>query len=250
VDDVIRYYQSHPEQGRLERGRDRLEFARIRGLLRRFAPPPPATVLDVGGATGAYAAWLTEAGYAVHIVDLVEEQVVEARRMAASMSPGFSASVGDARRLVEADASFDLVLLFGPLYHLAARGDRGQAWAEASRVVRPGGTVLGIVFSRWAALLDAVFRPPAEPAPGFVEIAYFHEPHEAVAEAAAAGLEVGAIVGVDGPGWLVSDFDRRWDDPAERGNLLRWAGETEDVPELLGLHAHLMVVARRLAHRG
>jgi hypothetical protein len=41
----------------------RLEAERTRELLRRYLPEPPAVVLDVGGAEGAYALPLAAAGY-------------------------------------------------------------------------------------------------------------------------------------------------------------------------------------------
>ena len=40
-----------------------------------------------------------------------------------------------------ADASFDIVLLMGPLYHLHSADDRQQAIAEAKRVCKPMGTI-------------------------------------------------------------------------------------------------------------
>ena len=55
---IAEYYGRAPEESRLEHGAFRLEHARTRDLIERHAPPPPATVLDVGGAAGAYALWL------------------------------------------------------------------------------------------------------------------------------------------------------------------------------------------------
>ena len=58
-DPVIQdYYDRTPEEARLKHGPFELEEVRTRELIQRFAPPPPATVLDVGGAAGAYALWL------------------------------------------------------------------------------------------------------------------------------------------------------------------------------------------------
>ena len=60
------YYDRGTEQGRLADW-GRLEFLRTRELLARFLPAPPATVLDVGGAAGAYALPLAAEGYDVHL---------------------------------------------------------------------------------------------------------------------------------------------------------------------------------------
>ena len=67
--DVLRYYERFAEESRLADGPFRLEFERTREILDRLLPNPPATILDVGGAAGAYSAWLAERGYDVHLVD-------------------------------------------------------------------------------------------------------------------------------------------------------------------------------------
>ena len=105
-----------------------LERVRTQELLARFLPPPPATVLDVGGGTGVHADWLAQRGYSVHVIDPVEEHVTLAGRI-----PNVSSAVADARCLSQADESQDAVLLLGPLYHLPEREGRFQALREARR---------------------------------------------------------------------------------------------------------------------
>jgi hypothetical protein len=51
---IAAHYQHDPERDRLQTWA-RLEGLRTRELLERFLPAPPAVVLDVGGARGAYA---------------------------------------------------------------------------------------------------------------------------------------------------------------------------------------------------
>ncbi len=58
---------------------------------------PGSRILDVGGATGVHAAWLSERGHVVTLVDPVPEQVA-----AAAIIGAFQAEVGDARRLRQA----------------------------------------------------------------------------------------------------------------------------------------------------
>src|SRR5215218_999152 len=79
---IVHYYERVPEESRLEQGAFQLEQARTRELIERHAPPAPAEVLDVGGAAGAYALWLAERGYVVHLLDAVPRLVEEARRRA------------------------------------------------------------------------------------------------------------------------------------------------------------------------
>src|SRR5262245_30930718 len=98
AEEIARYYQEVPEEGRLAEGPSQLEFARTKDVILRYLPPPPATVLDIGGAAGAYSLWLAERGYQAHLVDAVPRHVDQAQRRSASSSkPICSCQVADAR---------------------------------------------------------------------------------------------------------------------------------------------------------
>jgi ubiquinone/menaquinone biosynthesis C-methylase UbiE len=267
--EVAAYYERAPEEQRLLQGAGRLELARTRELIRRLAPAPPAVVLDVGGGTGPHARWLAEAGYEVHLLDPVP-RLVDAARQASegSAHPLAGCAVGDARQISRADASADIVLLLGPLYHLPDPADRALALAEARRVLRPGGMLFAAAISRFASALDGLTRDLLGDA-DFVRIveqdlatgrhrnptgrldyfttAYFHHPDELAREVAAAGFALEGVYGLEGPAWLLQDFDRRWDDPPAREVLLRVARAVESEPTLLGVSAHLLAVGRRPA---
>jgi SAM-dependent methyltransferase len=135
IDAEIQHYYSSvfDEDARLttRSAQSALEFVRVQELVRdRIAPG--SRVLDIGGATGVHAAPLAAAGPEVTLIDPVEAQVAAALR-----HETFHAEVGDARRLRFADDSFDVALLFGPLYHLQSREDRLAALGEAVRAGRP-----------------------------------------------------------------------------------------------------------------
>jgi SAM-dependent methyltransferase len=261
------YYDRAPEEHRLESGPSRLEATRTRELIERHAPPPPATVVDVGGGAGAYATWLAEVGYVVHLIDATPRLVAEARRRSAGLRrPIASCEVGDARTLARNDGSADVVLLLGPLYHLIAPADRARALAEAARVLRRGGVLFAAAISRWASALDGLSRDlfvdprfraicEADLRDGthrnvteridYFTTAYFHRPEELGAEVAAAGFTVDGIHGLEGPGWLFPDFDERWADSRRRADLLRVARAFDTEPSVVGVSAHLLAVARR-----
>src|SRR2546428_12152402 len=78
--DIRAYYDTAPEETRLELGAFRLEEFRTRELIDRYLPELPAVVLDVGGAAGAYAFWLAERGYGVRLFDAVPRLVDVARQ--------------------------------------------------------------------------------------------------------------------------------------------------------------------------
>jgi ubiquinone/menaquinone biosynthesis C-methylase UbiE len=263
-DEAIReHYNTGYEEERLSAGTSRLEFARTKELLQRFLPPPPAKVLDIGGGPGAYATWLAEQRYQVHLIDPVPLHVQRAAAAAKRVENPFTVALGDARRLDQEDSSFDAALMLGPLYHLTERAERVQALAEAARVLRPGGMVAAAAISRFASLLDGLVsgflgdprfdaiverdlregqhRNPTDRAEWFTT-AYFHHPTELQGEVEAAGLLFEGLFGIEGPGWLVRDL---WDDPDRRAHVERVARAVEQEPTLLGLSAHLLVVGRK-----
>jgi ubiquinone/menaquinone biosynthesis C-methylase UbiE len=260
--EILQHYAEGREAARLDAGHGLLERARTEELLARHLPPPPATILDVGGGPGRYAAGLAEQRYEVHLIDAVALHVEQARQAAPALA---SARVADARALPFPDASVDAVLLLGPLYHLTERAERLAALRESRRVLRAGGPVLAVGITRFASLLDGLvsgylgdpdYRRIVErdlldgqhrnPTPrAYFTTAFFHHPDELADEVREAGLEIVETVGVEGPGWLLPDLGRRWADPTERAHLLWAARAIEREPSLLGLSPHVMVVARR-----
>ena len=268
LDPAIRdYYDRRPEESRLEHGLSQLESVRTRELITRHVPPAPAVVLDVGGAAGAYAGWLAELGYTVHLVDPVPRLVDEARRRSPGLrKPIASCEIGDARALPSAASSADVVLLLGPLYHLLDAGDRMRALDEALRVLKPGGILIAAAISRWASALDGLaydllaqpgfrasvqrevsdgrhFNP--ERRQGLFTTAYFHRPDDLRAELVRAGFDVREVYGVEGPARMFSDFEERWADPRRRADMLWMAGLLEAEPALLGMSPHLLAVGQK-----
>ena len=266
---IAEFYHRTPEEGRLEQGPFILEELRTREVIERYARRPPATVLDVGGAAGAYALWLADVGYTVHLVDAAPRLVAEAERRSAGRDrPLASCRVGDARALDFPDGSADIVLLLGPLYHLTEAADRARALSEARRVLRPGGQLFAAAISRWASALDGLSRDLFQD-PRFTAIverdlqegqhrnpterldyfttAYFHRPDELREEVVDAGLIVNGLYGLEGPGWILSDVTERLADPRCRTDLLQVARLLESEPSMLGVSAHLLAVARNPA---
>jgi ubiquinone/menaquinone biosynthesis C-methylase UbiE len=268
--EIADFYALYDEAGRLESGYFPLERERTREILLRHLPAPPAVVLDVGGAAGGYAFWLAGLGYAVHLVDPVPALLERAR--ARARSPGESALAGihegDARALAWPAGSADVVLLLGPLYHLAERADRLRALAEARRVSRPGGVVAVAAISRFASLLDWLGGPlaghpdlarivasdlatgqhrnPTENLHLFTT-AYFHHPSELREEVEQAGLALVDLLPVEGLGAFAADFPGTWADPERRRRLLDFLRSVEREGALLGASPHLLAVARRRA---
>ncbi|GIG41473.1 class I SAM-dependent methyltransferase [Cellulomonas phragmiteti] len=259
-DRIQRYYAHHVDESvRLtSRAAGRVELARVRELVApRLAPG--SHVLDVGGAAGVHATWLAAEGHHVTLLDPVRAQVDAARRIGT-----FTADVGDARALPAADASYDAVLIAGPLYHLATRDDRLQALREAARVLRPGGLVFAGAISRTVAALDAVLRRRFTDLPGVAltrlletgevadEIrnpegefpgAHFHTAAELAEELVTAGFHDASVTGLEGPGSIALEFAPADDDVVAAALVL--ARRTQQDPEAVDLSSHLLGIAVR-----
>jgi len=177
-----------------------------------------------------------------------------------------SFSVADARRLPQESGSAAAVVVMGPLYHLPESTDRLLALREAARVLTKGGVLVAATISRYASALDGLSKNLAKD-PLFRAIrdrdlqegqhrnrsgnldyfttAYFHRPEDLVQEIRSAGFADAFALGVEGPAWILSDFDARWDDGEQRRDLLDLLRALEREPSILGASAHLLGIGRK-----
>ncbi len=258
--EVEHFYSQVIDEGtRLSSSADgRLEMLRTQELLRRFLPPAPARILDVGGGTGVHARWLVEDGYHVDLIDPIPRHIEQARTVC-------SAEVGDARDLTAQNDAYDAVHLLGPLYHLPDRSDRLRALAEAARVVRPGGLVAAAGINRYASLFEhaalahlhserlqgsiaKILASATHDGRGGFTVAYFHRAEELAEELRDAGLVDVEVFGIEGPAWSMlkavelqsgttSVNDLFW-------SVLTAARLAEPYPELLAASSHLLAIGR------
>ena len=128
--------------------------ARLREVL---APQPGERVLEVGPGTGYYtpdvAEWVAPAG-TVEILDLQQEMLDHTlRRARARGLSNITPARGDARELPYVDASFDAAYLVTVLREIP---DQEAALRELARVLRPGGRLVVLEFSKvWKPLEPA-----------------------------------------------------------------------------------------------
>jgi SAM-dependent methyltransferase len=266
--EMVDYYVTGREMDRLARGICPLELARTKELVDRYLPAPPAVVFDIGGGPGVYACWLAGLGYEVHLVDAMPLHIEQARQASAAQpdAPLATLEVGDARQLDWPDDCADAVILHGPLYHLTEQAQRLAAIGESARLLRSGGLLLAFAITSYASTLVGLvnwwvhdpgyfqmcrrelteglhLQPPHWP--GVFTTAYFHRPGELEAELTEAGLAHEITLAVQGPGWLVPDFEEKWQDKGNRETILRLVRLMAADPVALGISPHHMAVDRK-----
>jgi ubiquinone/menaquinone biosynthesis C-methylase UbiE len=100
---------------------------------------PGRKLVDIGGGTGNYALALAGEGWDPLVVD--RSQAMLARASA----KGLATLAGDAQRLPLPDGCADAVILVSMLHHV---DDPAAALAEARRILRPGGRLALMAFTR------------------------------------------------------------------------------------------------------
>lgn len=259
-------YNAGVEIGRLHRGLGLIEFARTKEILLEELPPPPAVILDIGGAYGEYAYWLASLGYEVYLYDLAEEHIRLARELASSASaPLAGAEVADARCIDRPDASADAILLFGPLYHIVEAGERCRCLDECCRLLKPGGKLFTANITCFSTALkytqlydsrpvlddDAYFRMVEKTVSTGLhrgkEIGevYFHRPEELSGEIRQAGFADVELRGVIGPCWIIRNLDEIWQDAVKREAVMRIVRLLDREESLMGFSTHFLSISRK-----
>jgi ubiquinone/menaquinone biosynthesis C-methylase UbiE len=130
-----RFAATAPRLAELEESRR----AELRDRVRRFVEPRgDERALDAGTGTGALAFALAPLVREVVAVDLVPELLAEARKRASDF-PNVTFQEGDVTQLPDELGEFDLVGSLRTLHHVRRPE---LAFAELTRVTRPGGLVL------------------------------------------------------------------------------------------------------------
>lgn len=139
------YYNKFNEEKRLDSRHGQVEFITSMKYIHKYLesmelqkPKSEIKILDVGAATGRYSVPLAEEGYDVTAVELVKHNLARLKAKGSSVK----AYQGNAMKLKRfEDNSFDVVLVFGPMYHLHEKEEKLKALSEAKRVVKPDGFI-------------------------------------------------------------------------------------------------------------
>lgn len=134
-----KYYNKFNEDHRLTTRHGQVEFTTTMKYIHDFIPEnQKIKILDVGAGTGAYSIPLSREGHSVTAVELVERnlRVLESKHEHVNCWPGNAMDLSFLD-----DDTFDITLVFGPMYHLISKEEKLKAFSEVRRVTKNGGHI-------------------------------------------------------------------------------------------------------------
>lgn len=268
MSDVVDYYSSFDEWGRLDR--EPLEFL-VNWHFIKSNLPPNGIILDNGAGPGKYSMELAKLGYNVTLSDLTPRLVNLAKDKATELGLAnhfLDFLVRDARDLSGLQSNqFDASLMLGPLYHLQNEEDRVKAVEELRRVTKIGGTVFVAIRPRSRKILTALMAPtqwkPLDSMKEIIEFkrtgvfnhadkgrftgAYFFNIGDINPFFESCGFETIKLLSSTGIGGRLTK--ENWDYWAARGEedrLMQLIYESAEDPYMLGATAsHLLYIGRK-----
>ena len=152
---LIDYYNKFNEDKRLTRRHGIVEYETamkyIHKYLKKIDNPK---ICDIGAGTGKYSIALANEEYDVTAVELVKHNLMTLKKN----SNKVTAILGNATNLkMLRDNTFDMVLLFGPMYHLISDNDKIKALNEAKRITKQDGYILISYYMNEYALIKHGF---------------------------------------------------------------------------------------------
>ena len=131
------YYNKFNEDKRLKSRHGIVEFnTSIKYILKYLEQFSNPKILDLGAGTGRYSGYLSSLGYDVTAVELVKHNY----KSITINYPLVKAYLGNALDLKKFnDNSFDLIIMFGPVYHLHTIDEKLKAINEAKRILKDDG---------------------------------------------------------------------------------------------------------------
>ena len=250
---VQEVYRRFDENSRLNKTQAaRVEFLTTVKYIEKYLTPG-AKILDIGAGAGEYSLYFARKGYSVSAVELADANIAAFR---AKMT------ADDQIDLIQANAldlsrydneSFDIVLLFGPLYHLHEDADKLRCIEEAKRVCKPDGKIFFAFISNDIViltmqqthayyLLEGAYDKESFKLYDFPFV--FHTVDTARALLQEAGIRICHQVAADGVSELLQEMINGLDE-ASYQQYLRYHFYICEKPECLGMSNHLLFVGEK-----
>ncbi|MCQ2591804.1 MAG: class I SAM-dependent methyltransferase [Treponema sp.] len=158
-----KYYNKFHEEHRLQTRHGLVEFnttlhfieESITELKKQEPNLSQIKIADIGAGTGRYSVELCHRGYDVTAVELVKHNL-EILRSKHENIKTWQSNAQDLHFLE--DETFDITLLFGPLYHLHGDENKLKALNEAKRITKKGGIILVAYVMNDYSVIQYCFR--------------------------------------------------------------------------------------------
>jgi ubiquinone/menaquinone biosynthesis C-methylase UbiE len=149
---VANYYEMIDEDLRFSKNSRKIEFITTVATLNKMMPIH-AKILDVGAGTGIYSFHYADQNHEVVAVDITPKHIETIKAKCSQLELNMEAYIGNAVDLSRFDSdTFDLVLCFGPMYHLTNLDDRNDCIKECLRVLKPGGHLAIAYINKYSIL--------------------------------------------------------------------------------------------------
>lgn len=159
---INEWYTKYNEDNRAFISRaDGLEFYFTKKLLEKYITPQ-SKVIEIGCGTGYYGMFLHDKCREYTGVELVPANLeVFREKIRNSNITNISTIIGDATNLITiANNDYDLVLVFGPMYHLPPE-ERNMVFKEAQRICKVNGIIMFAYLNKLGAYLqDGILSLP------------------------------------------------------------------------------------------
>ena len=255
--ELEQHYNKFCEEKRLTRRHGQVEYITSMKYIHEFLGENKSEkILDVGAGTGRYSVQLAQEGYDVTAVELVKYNL----GILKSKKSTVKAYQGTALNLSRFEEnSFDMTLVFGPMYHLYNFEDKVKALEEAKRVTKVGGVILvAYIMNEYSVITYGFkennirqcvedgkvtddFHVISEPKDlyDYVRIEDIHSISDAV------GLKRIKLVAADGPANYMRPVLNAMDE--ETFDLfMKYHLSTCERPELLGASAHTLDILTKV----
>ena len=254
--ELEKHYNKFNEDKRLTRRHGQVEYITSMKYIHKYLEGmEEPKILDVGAGTGRYSVALADEGYDVTAVELVRYNLGILKSKGSSVK----AMQGNAMNLSKlGDDSFDMTILFGPMYHLYSHEDKLKALKEAGRVTKPGGYILVAYLMNEYSVITYGFKQnhalECRKNNKFTEdfqcisseedLYDYVRLEEITALKDEAGLERVKIISADGPADYLRPVLNGMDDETFQ-LFIEYHLSTCERPELLGAGAHTVDILRK-----
>lgn len=138
--ELEKHYNKFCEDKRLLRRHGQVEYITSMKYIHEFlGNRKDSKIIDIGAGTGRYSVCLADEGYDVTAVELVKYNLGILKSKKSNVK-AFQGNALDLSKFCE--NSFDLALVFGPMYHLFTFDEKVQVLNEAKRVTKKNGYIL------------------------------------------------------------------------------------------------------------